>query len=289
MIEILATGPLCTVQDRGRRGWAHLGVGHSGAADQPAYALANRLVGNAIGAPALECTFGQLRFRVEDACFVATAGAPCPIDVDAGPPFAHQQPVALPAGAIVTLRAPTSGLRTYVAFRGGVAVAAEMGSGSTDILSGLGPPPLVVGQRLALGADPGTAVPTEIAPLLAPSTDPIALWPGPRRHWFNDDTAMLLTSTVYEVQPDSNRVGVRLRGPALAREFAGELPSEGLVEGAIQVPADGQLVVFLADHGTTGGYPVIAVVDPADLPRIAQARPGDRLSFRWLPHVVGRV
>jgi biotin-dependent carboxylase-like uncharacterized protein len=289
VIEIIAPGPLCTVQDRGRRGWAYLGVGHSGAADQPAYALANRLVGNAAGAPALECTFGQLRFGVEDACFVATAGAPCPIDVAGGPPFAHQQPVALPAGAVVTLRAPTSGLRTYIAFRGGVVIKVEMGSSSTDILSGLGPPPLVAGQLLALGPDPGTEVPTEIAPLLAPSTDPIALWPGPRRHWFGDDAARLLTSTEYEVQPDSNRVGVRLRGPALVRDVAGELLSEGLVEGAIQVPADGQLVVFLADHGTTGGYPVIAVVDPADLPRIAQARPGDRVSFRWLPRGVGRV
>ena len=289
MIEVVATGPLCTVQDGGRRGWAHLGVGHSGAADQPAYALANRLVGNAVGAAALECTFGQLHVRVLDACIVATAGAPCPIVVHGGPPFAHQQPVALPAGALITLRAPTNGLRTYVAFRGGVDIAGEMGSSSTDVLSGLGPPPLAVGQRLALGPDPGTEVPTEIAPLLARSTDPIALWPGPRRHWFGDEAAQLLTSSMYQVETDSNRVGVRLRGPALPRSVAEELPSEGLVEGAIQVPADGQLVVFLADHGTTGGYPVIAVVDPADLPRIAQARPGDRVSFRWLPRGAGRV
>jgi len=282
MIEIVNPGPLCTVQDAGRRGWARLGVGHSGAADRVSFALANRLVGNEHGAAVLELTFGGLVLRTTTACLIASTGAPCAITVRDGPPMAAQQPVAMPAGATLTWSAPSSGLRTYVAVRGGIAVEAVMGSRSTDTLSGLGPPPLRAGDALPVGRDPGTDVPTELAPWRPSSDAPLGIWPGPRRHWFDDTTAALLASATYVVQSASNRIGVRLAGEALLRSVAAELPSEGLVEGAIQVPAEGQPVVFLADHGTTGGYPVIAVVDPGDIHRVAQARPGDALTFRWL-------
>jgi len=281
MIEICDPGPLATIQDRGRHGWAHLGVGHSGAADRAALALANRLVGNDPDAAAIECTFGGLGLTVEVACLIAVAGAPCVVHVVDGPPVGHQQPIAIPAGATLKLSAPSVGLRTYLAVRGGIDVPAVMGSRSTDTLSGVGPPALAAGDRLPIGANPGGAVPTEFAPAFPESNDRIRLWPGPRRDWFHDDALRALTTGPYITQSSSNRVGVRLLGEPLRRTDSRDLPSEGLIEGAVQVHADGQPLVFLADHGTTGGYPVIAVVDPGDLPRIAQARPGRALTFRW--------
>jgi biotin-dependent carboxylase-like uncharacterized protein len=281
MIEVVAPGSLCTIQDEGRHGWAHLGVGHSGAADRHAYALANRLVGNPSGAAMLECTFGGLSLRTDAACVITITGALCPIDVVGGPACGHQQPVALPAGTTITLGSPLEGVRTYVAIRGGIDVAPIMGSRSTDTLSGLGPAPLNAGDVLAVGPDPGTAVPTEAAPPAPLSRDPLRLWPGPRRDWFASAALTALTSSPYVVQPSSNRIGVRLAGRPLERTTTAELPSEGMVEGAVQVPADGQPLIFLADHGTIGGYPVIAVVDPSDLPRVAQARPGHALTFHW--------
>jgi len=282
MIEIVAPGPLCTVQDGGREGWAHLGVGRSGAADRSAFDLANRLVGNPVGAAALECTFGGLRVRVHAAALVALTGAECDVAVETGPPIGFRQPTAVPAGASFTLRPPDRGLRTYLAVRGGIDVAPVMGSRSTDLLNGLGPPPLAAGVVLAIGSDPGTPIPTEYAPPTAGHEWPISIWPGPRRDWFSAAAHLTLVRSPYVVLPTSNRIGVRLSGVELERTVNRELPSEGIVEGAIQVPNDGQPLVFLADHPTTGGYPVIAVVDPAELGRVAQSRPGDTLRFRWM-------
>ena len=281
MIEIVEPGPLCSVQDAGRMGWAHLGVGRSGAADRAAFALANRLVGNPDDAAVLECTFGGLQLQMHTAVLIAMTGAECDVVVADGPPIGFRQPTAVPAGAHLTLRPPPRGLRTYVAVRGGFVAQAVMGSRSTDLLNGLGPPPLIAGNVLGVGGDPMTPIPTEFAPPSAGHEWPISIWPGPRSDWFTEAAHLTLMRSPYVVLPTSNRIGVRLSGVALERSVNHELPSEGLVEGAIQVPSDGQPLVFLADHPTTGGYPVIAVVDPAEVGRIAQARPGDTLRFRW--------
>ena len=281
MLEILSPGPLCTVQDRGRPGWGHLGVGSSGAADRPSYALANRLVGNEVGAAALEATFGGLIVRLRTAMLIAFTGAECAIAVTDGPDIGYQHPVAVPAGATVTLSSPRNGLRSYLAVRGGFDVPRVMDSRSTDLLSGLGPRPLARGDVLAIGEDPGTGVPTESAPTRRHPDGPILLWPGPRRDWFAEVAARELVTADYTVQTTSNRIGVRLEGPPLRRVVEHELPSEGIVEGAVQVPGDGRPLVFLADHPVTGGYPVIAVVDAGDIARVAQARPGETLRFRW--------
>jgi len=279
VIEVIVPGPLCTVQDRGRAGFAHLGIGRSGAADRRAYELANRLVGNHGGEAALEVTFGGLQLRFDRSCLVAITGAPCRTS---GHDLGDQQPVAVPAGATVALATPTMGMRTYLAVRGGIAIEPVLGSMSTDLLGGLGQAPLRTGDRLAIGSDPATPFPTAAAPRTPDADEPIGIWPGPRARWFDASAFEALVAAPYTVLPTSNRVGARLRGVGLDRTILRELPSEGLVEGAIQVPADGQPLIFLADHPTTGGYPVIAVVDTAHLSRVAQSRPGENLRFRWL-------
>lgn len=278
-IEVLHPGPLATIQDRGRHGFDALGVGGAGAADAPALALANRLVGNGPDAAGIEATMGGLVVRLRRAALIAITGAPAAVRVEGGPPIGHASPVAAPRGAIIELAVPPTGLRTYVAVRGGVDVPPVLGSRSYDSLGAIGPPPLRAGDLLAVGADPRTPVPTDVAPVREPDpATPIGLWPGPRADWFVDALAAL-TSRPWVVRGDSDRIGARLDGPPLRRAHDRELPSEGLVTGAVQVPHDGRPIVMLADHPVTGGYPVVAVVDPADVRVVAQARPGTRLHF----------
>ncbi|GIH90475.1 biotin-dependent carboxyltransferase family protein [Planobispora siamensis] len=189
-------------------------------------------------------------------------------------------PFWVPAGGQVRVGAPATGLRTYLAVRGGVDVPPVLGSRSTDSLSGLGPAPLSPGAILPVGPARGLApITVDAAPPRPAARTPIRLLAGPRDDWFVSDALETLCARPYEVSQDSNRVGVRLRGAVLKRARDGELPSEGMVAGALQVPPDGQPIVFLADHPPTGGYPVIAVVVPADLVRIAQLRPGDAVRF----------
>jgi biotin-dependent carboxylase-like uncharacterized protein len=273
-------GALTTVQDAGRPGLAHLGVPRSGWLDGPAARLANRLVGNDDDAAVLENLLGGLVLRCERALVVAVTGARVDVRVD-GRQVDAAAGVHLRAGAVLSLGRPTWGLRSYVALAGGVDVPTELGSRSTDTLSGLGPDPLRAGDRVALGAPSGPPGAGEQVP--PASTSPVVLrcLPGPRADWCPSGLEGRLDAASYVAGNDSDRVGLRLEGEALARRD-GELPSEGVVLGAVQLPPDGQPVVFLNDHPTTGGYPVVAVVVGADLPRCAQVRPGDavRLSPR---------
>jgi biotin-dependent carboxylase-like uncharacterized protein len=287
MIEVTRSGLLATVQDLGRPGYAHLGVSRSGALDAPALIQANRLVGNPDGAAGLETTLNGITFRTVVRTTVAVTGARSPVRVGTeAAPFGAAIPV--PAGTVVDIGAAESGVRAYVSFAGGVSVAPVLGSRSTDTLSGLGPPPLRPGFVLPLGrSSPGVVDPDgEAGPPPARAPDPapsaeivLRLRLGPRHDWFSVSGRDALLETPYTVSVKSNRVGARLSGAALSRTIAGELPSEGIVLGAVQVPADGQPLVFLADHPTTGGYPVIGVVDPSDLSLLAQARPGTTVRF----------
>jgi biotin-dependent carboxylase-like uncharacterized protein len=266
------------VQDEGRRGLASIGVSPSGAADRRSYRLANRLVGNVFGAPALEVTAGGLELRAERDVLVAVTGAPCP-----GAP--HNASAWLRAGDELRLGTPDRGLRTYVAVRGGLDVAPVLGSCSTDVLSGLGPPPLRTDDVLAVGRAGAALPPVDVAPVPPVGANAfeavtVRVLPGPRRDWFAPDAWSRLTGSRYQVTSDSNRVGLRLDGPALERSVTDELPSEGLVRGAVQVPSSGQPLVFLADHPTTGGYPVPAYVVDEDVDLVAQLRPGDALRLR---------
>ncbi|WP_456599692.1 5-oxoprolinase subunit C family protein [Blastococcus sp. SYSU DS0616] len=280
MLTVLTPGPFATVQDAGRIGWASVGVPRSGAADRPAAALANRLVGNAPAAAVVEATGGGLRVRAERTLLVAVTGAPVPVVVDGRPaPFAA--PTTVRPGAVLGLGPPRAGLRSYLAVRGGVDVSPVLGSRSTDTLSGLGPAVLTAGTRLPVGGLAGEEPVVDVAPVGAPSDRPVLrVLPGPRRDWLDDAAWPALLGAGWAVGADSDRVGLRLAGPRLGRARDGELPSEGLVPGALQVPPDGAPVLFLADHPVTGGYPVLAVVVTADLPAAAQLRPGDVVRFR---------
>jgi len=277
VLEVLRTGPLTTVQDLGRPGYAHLGVPRSGALDEPALRAANRLVGNDDEAAGLEVTLGGCRVRLRRAALVAVTGAPVPVRLDGDEaPFGETLPVS--AGSTIHIGRCIRGVRTYLAVGGGIDVTPVLGSRSTDTLSGLGPNPLRDGDLLPLGDAPGHTPSTVELPEV-PSTVELRVRPGPRADWFTGDAWETLCGPGYQLSPVSNRVGARLAGPGLTRAVAGELPSEGIVLGAVQVPADGQPLVFLADHPTTGGYPVIGVVHPADLPLLAQARPGASVVF----------
>jgi biotin-dependent carboxylase-like uncharacterized protein len=281
LIEVVRPGPLATVQDLGRPGRAHLGVPRSGAADQRAFRLANRLVGNPEDAAGVEFTFGGAALRFHRRAWIAVTGAPVTLRID-GRAHGMNAPCFAAAGALVEFGMPTSGLRSYVAVRGGVAVDEVLGSRSTDLLSGLGPAPLAPGDRLPIGSAAGLQhINVDVVPAAAlPETPVLRILPGPRDDWFTHDALPTLTSTPYEVSPDSNRVGVRLNGPPLVRARDGELGSEGMVLGSLQVPPSGLPIIFLADHPTTGGYPVVAVLASASVAEAAQLRPGQKLRFR---------
>lgn len=278
-LAVVRAGALTTVQDQGRPGHAHLGVPRSGALDAPAAALVNRLVGNAPDAAVLETTLNGCAVRPRSTVTVAVGGAPCAVTVD-GRPAAWGAPLRVPGGALLDLGPARSGVRSYLAVSGGVAVEPVLGSRSTDLLSGLGPAPLADGTVLPLGPPGRAPARVDVVPHPAPPAELVLrVTLGPRDDWFTAAAVRAFTTHPYTVSTASNRIGLRTEGPTLERAVPGELPSEGMVLGAVQVPPDGRPVVFLADHPTTGGYPVIAVVHPADLPATAQAAPGTPVRF----------
>jgi biotin-dependent carboxylase-like uncharacterized protein len=323
-IQVARPGALTTIQDCGRPGYAHLGVPRSGALDAPAHHRANQLVGSPPGAPVLETTLTGVAVTARAAVTVAVTGAHAAVRLD-GRPVGPGTAVAMAPGQTLDVGPARAGVRSYVAFSGGLRVPPVLGSASTDLLSGLGPARLAAGDVLALGdaAAPlgGAAVPDAVpgggaavplgwaavpdgdaavpsgtlaaagSPLHCPQAGvPAAPVPvdraellihlGPRDDWLSAAGLAALRDGAWTVSPHSNRVALRLAGAAPPRSRSGELPSEGLVAGAIEALPDGQLVVSLADHPTTGGYPVIAVLDPGALPVCAQARPGLTVTFR---------
>ncbi|WP_223208202.1 5-oxoprolinase subunit C family protein [Actinopolyspora erythraea] len=282
-LEVLRPGPLSTVQDLGRTGLAAMGVGVSGAADRRSLRLANRLVGNAEEAAAVEVTLGGLWVRARTTLVVALTGASFPVTVD-GRVAASHTVLTLGAGSELRVGQCRTGMRGYLAVRGGVEVPPVLGSRATDTLAGLGPRPLGAGSVLPVGEPHGGFPRVDAAPVATPTGGDLALAVrlGPRRDWFTPEALRRLLGEPFVVTQDSDRVGMRLSGPSLPRGETGELPSEGMVGGALQVPPDGRPTLFLADHPVTGGYPVIAVVPSAHLPTAAQARPGQRLWFRAL-------
>ncbi|MEY9962662.1 biotin-dependent carboxylase-like uncharacterized protein [Streptacidiphilus sp. MAP12-16] len=279
MIEILRPGLLTTIQDLGRPGRTALGVGASGAADRGSLRLANRLVANSESAAALELTYGSFAARFHMPATIALTGAPCPVALD-GRLVGMNGPIHLRAGQRLEIGVPTEGLRTYLAVRGGIDVPPVLGSRATDTLSGIGPPLPAPGTRLPIGADVDGYPLVDLAPVRGYGDEVILrIVPGPRDDWFAPSALAALCGGPYQVTADSNRIGIRLSGPPLERAIHRELPSEGMVAGALQVPPNGQPVLFLVDHPVTGGYPVIAVITDQDIDRAAQLRPGQSVRF----------
>lgn len=281
VLRVVRAGALTTVQDAGRPGWAHLGVGRAGALDAPAARLANRLAGNPPDAAVLETTLTGCAVRPARPVVAVVGGAGCRVSID-GRPVAWGAPVLVPAGAVLDAGPAVSGVRGYLAFAGGLEPDPVLGSRSADLLSGLGPAPLAEGDTLPLGDPAGRVPPGCAGPVPWPGVPAELVLPvhlGPRHDWFTEAALRTLLTAAYRVSPHSNRIGLRTEGPGLERSRTGELPSEGMVLGAIQVPPDGRPVVFLNDHPTTGGYPVVGVVPEPALAAAAQALPGTRLRF----------
>lgn len=279
LVVVARAGALTTIQDLGRPGHAHLAVPRAGAADLPAHLLANKLIGNPADAATLETTLTGVTLRVMCQSWAAVTGAVAPVTVDRRP-AGWGVPVFVQRGQTLDVGQATYGLRSYVAVSGGFAARPLLGSRSRDILAGIGPDPLTEGQELILGTPGRPPAYLDVAPWPVPCEDPVlAVTPGPRDDWFAPAAITSLLSERWTVTPDSNRIGVRLAGRPLSRARAGELPSEGTVTGAVEVPPDGQPLIFLNDHPTTIGYPVIAIVSPASLPACAQVRPGQSVRF----------
>lgn len=281
-LEVLSTGPLTLVEDLGRTGLAHLGVTGSGPADRRSHDLANRLVANPPDRAALEVTLGGLSVQVQGGSIdIAVTGADCTPAIG-GIPFGLNSVRRVKPGQIITLTMPSTGVRSYLAVRGGIDVVPVLGSRSRDTLSGIGPPPLRVGDRLPIGTAGGDFPSVEQAPIAALTGGAVSLTVirGPRDDWFTNPDA--LTRHHWTVSDHTDRIGVRLIGQPLEQRWPGrELPSEAMLRGAIQVPPSGQPVILGADHPVTGGYPVVGVLVDADTDAAAQLRPGQSVRFGW--------
>jgi biotin-dependent carboxylase-like uncharacterized protein len=281
-LEILRTGPLAVVEDLGRPGLAHLGVGRSGAADRRSHTLANRLVANPDDRATIEVTFGGFAARVRGGDVdIAVTGADTNPNVD-GKLFGTNSIHHVRNGQVISLGTPRAGLRTYVAVRGGVCVTPVLGSRSYDVMSSIGPSPLQAGDALPVGERTHDYPELDQAPVAAIAENLVELLvvPGPRDNWLADPDA--LVHTVWMASNRSDRVGMRLEGRPLQHRWPDrQLPSEGATRGAIQVPPNGLPVILGPDHPVTGGYPVVGVVADEDIDRAAQVRPGQYVRLHW--------
>jgi len=288
MLEILAPGLLTTVQDAGRKGWARYGVPSSGPLDAAAFAAANTLVGNPPDAAALEITLAGPTLRVSRECLIAVCGAAFDLWVGTLPvPMWHT--VYVRAGRIITFGARRGGARAYLAISGGIALPPFLGSQATYLPGGFGGldgRALRAGDRLPLGGAAardvmqraGRAWPTDRRPPYTPEPT-LRVVLGPQDDYFTTEGLATFLNSAYRLTPEADRMGVRLQGVPIAHRGPTGIVSDGVVAGSIQVPPDGQPIVMLADHQTTGGYPKIATVLRADLPLLAQCLPGDSVSF----------
>lgn len=288
-LEIRSIGMQALFQDTGRHGQAGQGVSASGAADQGALRAANRLVGNPSDMACVEIAYGGFEFVCRGEAVVAFAGADAPLVITSATGASWSVPgyqaIALSDGDSLMLGKPRAGIRSYLAVRGGFAIAPVLGSSSTDTLARIGPAAIATGDVLPIrsvvrGAIVGLH---EQPPADLPTMDQtltLDVVMGPRTDWFTPEAVALLARQVWKVTPQSNRVGLRLAGEeALTRANPAELPSEGTVLGALQVPPSGQPVLFLADHPLTGGYPVIGAVASYHLDLAGQVPIGTSLRF----------
>ena len=279
-LTVHAVGAIALLEDRGRAGLAHLGLGHSGAADRASHDLANRLVGNNVDGACIEATLGMLEVRVDKPILIAVTGAAVEVRCDARLQAVNTS-FWVPPNSTVRLGRPAAGLRSYLAVRGGLRGVDVLGSVSWDSMAKLGTPPLKSGDVLQVADAAAEPPATDLAPVAMIGSDrlelPLIL--GPREDWFEDTAIARLAQHDFTVTSETDRVGARLQGPELPRRRFGELPSEGVVLGALQVPTSGRPTLFLVDHPVTGGYPVIGCVPQPWVDKASQAAPGQLLRF----------
>jgi antagonist of KipI len=289
-IEVIKPGLLTSLQDAGRRGYAHLGLGRAGAVDEPARRLANALVGNAGDEAALEITLAGPTLRFQRDAVVALTGGLIEARVD-GQPLPAWTSCFLPAGSVLRLGGMRHGCRSYLAVRGGFDGAPILGSRSSDLHAGVGSA-VQSGDMIAVGEHasaswfrPGASMQAlrwglDPQPWLDYARAPLTLLRG--HHWDALDHASqhALFTQRFMVSKDSNRTGNRLDGAPLHLRRPLELISEATLPGTLQLPPSGQPIVLLAEAPVTGGYPRIGQLAAVDLPRLAQRRPGDTVSFR---------
>lgn len=300
-LRVEAPGLLTTVQDLGRRGYQHLGVGPAGAMDEVSHRLANLLAGNPEGAATLEITLAGPVLRFETERVVALCGADLSPRVE-DRPLPQWRPVLVAAGARLTFGRPVQGARCYLAVAGGYRVEPVMGSASTHLAAGFGGfhgRALKRGDQLELGAAPQpypslrdrlrrTGAPLAAPPWFVPwhhdldflRPAALRLVPGPQWPRLQAAARATLLEATYTVAPQSDRMGLRLRGPALALDRPLEMVSAGVATGTVQLPPDGAPIVLMADRQTTGGYPRLGDLASVDLPRAAQLRAGDEVRFQ---------
>ena len=283
-ITVREPGALTTVQDLGRPGQLRSGIPPSGPIDRAAFVIANRLVGNDDGAAGLECTVLGPRFEVEAPCAVAVTGAGMPVTVN-GAEASAWTTLILKSGDVVKLGVARVGVRAYIAFSGGVEVPLVLGSRSTYLrgrLGGLGGRALRRDDRLALFPAPlppvRRAQPRVVPDLAAMPAIRVVL--GPQADRFSDEGVEAFLGGEYEMLPQSDRMGARLRGPRITHRHGHDIISDGIALGSIQVPGDGQPIVLLVDRQSTGGYTKAATVCSFDIGRLGQVKPGQRVRFR---------
>jgi biotin-dependent carboxylase-like uncharacterized protein len=286
VIRVLEPGPLTTVQDLGRTGHLRYGIPPSGPVDGESFLLANRLVGNPDTAAGLECTYMGPRFQVDRACAIAVTGAPAPVTVN-GSEAPRWATIMLRAGDTVRVAAPRTGVRSYVAFGGGIDVPLVLGSRSTYLrgqLGGVDGRALRPGDVLSLFDAP---LPAERAVAPRPvGDDPepvVRVVLGPQADRFTDEGIATFLGSAYEMLPQSDRMGARLRGPRIAHARGHDIISDGIALGSIQVPGDGQPIALLVDRQSAGGYTKVATICSFDIGRVGQLKPGQHLRFRAIP------
>ena len=292
-IHVIAPGMLTTVQDLGREGFGPMGVSPSGAADAVALRVGNRLVGNAEGAAGLEMTLVGGVFLFPEGGVIALTGS------DFGASVAEARvemwaSVELRAGETLRVAATKAGARCYLCVRGGIAVEAFLGSASTHLLSGLGGfegRALRKGDLLRVYDTERLWVQRKLTAQALQNLSPrkvLRVTAGVQALAFSDVARELFFGGVYRVREDSNRTGLRLEGPSVAAPEGGEMITEGIALGAVQVPESGQPIISFVEQQTTGGYPVIANVISVDLSSVGQLRPRDEARFELVEMEVAR-
>ncbi len=285
MIRALDPGPQTTVQDLGRRGYLRYGIPESGPIDRAAFVLANRLVGNPDDTAGLECTLRGPRLEMTAGGTLAATGAEMPLTVnDREAP--RWRAVRVRAGDVVRLGQSQSGVRGYLAFAGGVDVPRVLGSRATYLrgqLGGYNGRALRRGDELHCGRGQPPRADRRVRPAAIPRYDAeavIRVILGPQADRFTPDGIATFLEGLYEMLPQSDRMGARLRGPKVTHSRGHDIISDGIPLGGIQVVGDGQPIVLLVDRQSTGGYTKIATVCSSDIGRFGQVRPGQCLRFR---------